>query len=76
MIHRLLLPLRFTSSSIALDCRWAFLYFNLLTLLFLWLYFQGRRWLTTKFLLLLSPFILAHMVDGVTSVRIICGRSC
>jgi hypothetical protein len=37
-------------------------------LLFLWLYFQGRRWLTTKFLLLLSPFILAHMVDGVTSV--------
>ena len=34
-------------------------------LLYLWLYLEGRRWLTTKFLLLLSPFILVHMVIGI-----------
>ena len=35
--------------------------------LFLWLYLKGRRWLTTKFLLVLSPFILAHIVLGIES---------
>ena len=33
--------------------------------LFLWLYLKGRRWLTTWFFLSLSPFILAHMIDGI-----------
>jgi hypothetical protein len=33
--------------------------------LFLWLYLKGRRWLTARFLLVLSPFILAHMALGV-----------
>jgi hypothetical protein len=35
--------------------------------LFLWLYLKGRRWLTTKFLLVLSPFIIAHMVLGIAA---------
>jgi hypothetical protein len=35
--------------------------------LFLWLYLQGRRWLTAKFLLLLSPFMLAHIISGIAS---------
>jgi len=33
--------------------------------LFLWLYLKGRRWLTAKYLLVLLPFILAHMVLGI-----------
>jgi hypothetical protein len=36
-------------------------------LLFLWLYLNGRRWLTAKFLLLMSPFILAHFVMDIAS---------
>jgi hypothetical protein len=36
-------------------------------LLYFWLYLEGRRWLTAKFLLALSPFIVAHMIDGVAS---------
>jgi hypothetical protein len=36
-------------------------------LLFVWLYLHGRRWLTAKFLLFLSPFILAHMILGIGS---------
>ncbi len=36
-------------------------------LLFVWLYLKGRRWLTAKFLLVLSPFIVAQMADGVAS---------
>lgn len=36
-------------------------------LLYLWLYLEGRHWLTAKFLLVMSPFILAHMVIGVAS---------
>src|ERR1700674_4993119 len=35
--------------------------------LFLWLYLKGRHWLTTKFLLCLSPFILAQAMTGVAS---------
>lgn len=35
--------------------------------LYLWLYLKGRRWITATFLLVLSPFILAHMVNGVAS---------
>lgn len=36
-------------------------------LLFLWLYLKGQRWLTTKFLLLLSPFIVVQLAMGVES---------
>ena len=36
-------------------------------ILFVWLYLKGRRWLTAKFLLALSPFIMAQMADGVAS---------
>src|SRR5580704_171778 len=36
-------------------------------LLYFWLYLEGRRWLTAKFLLALSPFIVAHIIDGVAS---------
>jgi hypothetical protein len=36
-------------------------------LLYLWLYLKGQRWLTTKFLLALSPFIFAHLVLGIES---------
>ncbi len=35
--------------------------------LFVWLYLKGRRLLTAKFLLLLSPFILAHIITGIAS---------
>jgi hypothetical protein len=35
--------------------------------LFLWLYLKGQRWVTAKFLLCLSPFILAHMTMGIAS---------
>jgi hypothetical protein len=35
--------------------------------IYLWLYLKGHRWLTLKFLLLLSPFILAHVAMGVAS---------
>ena len=34
---------------------------------FLWLYLKGHRWLTAKFLLLLSPFILAQIAMGMPS---------
>jgi len=33
--------------------------------LFIWLYLQKCRWLTTKFLLVLSPFMLAHAMLGI-----------
>ena len=36
-------------------------------ILFVWLYLNGRRWLTAKFLLALSPFIVAQLADGVAS---------
>ncbi len=36
-------------------------------LLFLWLYREGMRWLTLKFLICLSPFIVAHAILGVES---------
>ena len=36
-------------------------------LLFVWLYLKGERWLTTKFLLLLSPFIVVQLAMGVDS---------
>ena len=36
-------------------------------LLYFWLYLKGQRWLTTKFILILSPFILAHFIEGVES---------
>jgi hypothetical protein len=36
-------------------------------LLFLWLYLKRQHWLTTKFLLILSPFILAHLSIGIGS---------
>jgi hypothetical protein len=36
-------------------------------LLFLWLYLKRQRWLTTKFLLLLSPFIVVQFAMGVQS---------
>jgi hypothetical protein len=36
-------------------------------LIYLWLYLKGHRWLTLKFLAVLSPFILAHMAMGVAS---------
>jgi hypothetical protein len=36
-------------------------------LFFLWLYREGQRWLTLKFLLCLSPFILAHSLLGIES---------
>src|SRR3569833_3108364 len=35
--------------------------------LFLWLYLNGRHWLTTKFLLYLSPFILVQALMGISS---------
>lgn len=36
-------------------------------LLFLWLYLKGQHWVTMKFLLCLSPFILAHLFLGIGS---------
>lgn len=36
-------------------------------LLFIWLYLQGKRWITLKFLLCLSPFIVMHIHDGLDS---------
>jgi hypothetical protein len=33
--------------------------------LFIWLYLKGQRWLTAKLLLVLSPFILAHLLLGI-----------
>jgi hypothetical protein len=36
-------------------------------LLYLWLYLKGERWVTAKFLLVLSPFMLAHLLLGVSS---------
>jgi len=36
-------------------------------LLYLWLYLKGCRWLTAKFLLILSPFLLAHACLGIPS---------
>jgi hypothetical protein len=36
-------------------------------LLFLWLYLKGRHWLTAKFLLMLSPFILVQISMGIGS---------
>jgi hypothetical protein len=35
--------------------------------LYVWLYLQGRRWLTATFLLILAPFIMAHLVLGIAS---------
>lgn len=35
--------------------------------LYLWLYLKGRRWVTAKFLLVLSPFIIVHMMMGIAS---------
>jgi hypothetical protein len=37
-------------------------------LLYLWLYARGQRWVTTKFFLVLSPFILAHELLGIASI--------
>jgi hypothetical protein len=36
-------------------------------LFFLWLYREGKRWLTLKFLICLSPFIVAHILLGIES---------
>lgn len=36
-------------------------------LLFVWLYLKGQRWITAKFLLILSPFILVHSALGIGS---------
>jgi hypothetical protein len=36
-------------------------------LLFLWLYIEGKRWLTLKFLMCLLPFIVAHILLGIES---------
>ncbi|MGB6611733.1 MAG: hypothetical protein WBE63_18490, partial [Acidobacteriaceae bacterium] len=36
-------------------------------LLYIWLYTKGQRWLTSRFLLVLSPFILAQGINGVAS---------
>ncbi len=36
-------------------------------LLFLWLYLKGERWLTAKFLLLFSPFIVVQASMGIQS---------
>ena len=36
-------------------------------LFFIWLYLKGKRWLTFKFLLCLSPFVIAHARLGVDS---------
>ncbi len=36
-------------------------------ILFVWLYLKGRRWLTAKFLLALSPFIVVQLAEGVAS---------
>ena len=33
--------------------------------LFIWLYFQQQRWLTIKYLLVLSPFMVAHAILGI-----------
>ena len=32
-----------------------------------WLYLKGHRWLTAKFLLIFFPFMVAHLIIGVTS---------
>src|SRR5580658_3328224 len=37
-------------------------------ILYGWLYLKGHRWLTAKFLLILSPFLAAHLIIGVSSV--------
>src|ERR1700757_2913606 len=34
-------------------------------LFYAWLYVKNQRWLTAKFLLILSPFVLAHLVLGI-----------
>lgn len=36
--------------------------------LYLWLYLRGRRWLTTMFLLVALPFVIAHTVLGIGSL--------
>lgn len=36
-------------------------------LFYVWLYFQNKRRLTIKFLLCLSPFVIAHVIQGVDS---------
>jgi hypothetical protein len=45
-----------------------YFYTSLLSpLIFVWLYLKGNRWLTTKFLLVLSPFFVAHALLGISS---------
>lgn len=36
-------------------------------LLYVWLYCKGQRWLTLKFLLAFSPFLVAHLLHGIDS---------
>src|ERR1017187_164681 len=36
-------------------------------LFFLWLYVEGKRWLTLKFAVCLSPFVAMHIVHGLDS---------
>lgn len=36
-------------------------------LFFLWLFSEGERWLTLRFLLCLSPFVIAHAINGIDS---------
>ncbi len=45
------------------------LYFSTLLspLLYLWLYSKGQRYLTLKFLIAFSPFLIAHLINGVDS---------
>ena len=36
--------------------------------LYVWLYLRGHRWVTAKFLFILSPFIIAHLILGIASI--------
>ncbi|MFZ0394979.1 MAG: hypothetical protein WCF17_22170 [Terracidiphilus sp.] len=42
--------------------------------LYVWLYCKGQRWLTLKFLLAFSPFLAAHLIQGIDS-RVYYARS-
>jgi hypothetical protein len=67
-IHRLLpiATLYFFFNSVGLPT--GLFYTSILSpIFFIWLYFQHKRWLTHKFILCLSPFIIAHAIQGVDS---------
>lgn len=53
----------------AVGLPWGLFYINILAPEFyVWLYLQGRRWITTWFLLGLAPFFIAHWINGISSL--------